>query len=87
MLITTKTQETMTVKSIHKSLLLSKFTTDGKTLIKSERQANYLAIDEFKLHDGHKYATTIIDWENGYIAHGKKKAVVFEFMDHVDVKC
>ncbi|MCD5489370.1 hypothetical protein LOB15_10745, partial [Lactobacillus delbrueckii subsp. lactis] len=29
----------MTVKSIHKSLLLSKFTTDGKTLIKPERQA------------------------------------------------
>jgi hypothetical protein len=76
----------MTVKSIHKSLLLSKFTTDGKTLIKPERQAKYLAIDEFKLHDGHKYATAIIDWETGYIlylAHGKKKAVVFEFMDHV----
>ncbi|WP_268651820.1 transposase, partial [Lactobacillus delbrueckii] len=76
----------MTVKSIHKSLLLSKFTTNGKILIKPERQAKYLAIDEFKLHDGHKYATTIIDWENGYIlylAHGKKKAVVFEFMEAV----
>lgn len=44
----------MTVKSIHKSLLLSKFTTDGKTLIKPERQEKYLAIDEFKLHNGHK---------------------------------
>lgn len=48
----------MTVKSIHKELLLSKFTIDGKTLIKPERQARYLA-------------------------HGKKKAVVYEFMDHV----
>ncbi|MBT8806570.1 hypothetical protein BTH84_03415 [Lactobacillus delbrueckii subsp. bulgaricus] len=76
----------MTVKSIHKSLLLSKFITDGKTLIKPERQGNYLAIDEFKLHDVHKYATAIIDWKTGYIlylAHGKNKAVVFEFMDHV----
>ena len=36
----------MTVKSIHMSLLLSKFTTDGKTLIKPERQAKCLAIDE-----------------------------------------
>lgn len=75
----------MTVKSIHKELL-SKFTTDGKTLIKPERQARYLAIDEFKLHDGYKYATVIIDWETGhilYLAHGKKKAVVYEFMDHV----
>lgn len=59
----------MTVKSIHKSLLLSKFTTDGKTLIKPERQAKYLAIDEFKLHDGHKYATAIIDRETGYILY------------------
>lgn len=76
----------MTVKSIHKELLLSKFTTDGKTLIKPERQARYLAIDEFKLHDGYKYATVIIDWETGhilYLTHGKKKAVVYEFMDHV----
>ena len=76
----------MTVKSIHKELLLSKFTIDGKTLIKPERQARYLAIDEFKLHDGYKYATVIIDWETGhilYLAHGKKKAVVYEFMDHV----
>ena len=48
----------MTVKSIHKELLLSKFTIDGKTLIKPERQARYLA-------------------------HGKKKAGVYEFMDHV----
>ena len=48
----------MTVKSIHKELLLSKFTIDGKMLIKPERQARYLA-------------------------HGKKKAVVYEFMDHV----
>ncbi|MBT9028281.1 hypothetical protein BTJ14_04480 [Lactobacillus delbrueckii subsp. bulgaricus] len=55
----------MTIKSIHKSLLLSKFITDGKTLIKLERQGNYLAIDEFKLHDGHKYATAIIDWKTG----------------------
>ncbi|MBT8802367.1 hypothetical protein BTI29_07950 [Lactobacillus delbrueckii subsp. bulgaricus] len=79
----------MTVKSIHKSLLLSKFTTDCKTLIKPERQAKYLAIDEFKLHDGHKYATAIIDWETGdilYLAHGKKKVVVFEFMNHVSDK-
>ncbi|MFR0614687.1 hypothetical protein ACLUXJ_10070, partial [Lactobacillus porci] len=59
----------MTVKSIHKELLLSKFTTDGKTLIKPERQARYLAIDEFKLHDGYKYATVIIDWETGHILY------------------
>lgn len=75
----------MTVKSIHKELLKKKFTVNDK-LIKPERQANYLAIDEFKLHNGYKYATVIIDLETGhilYLAHGKKKAVVYDFIKHV----
>lgn len=76
----------MTVKSIHKSLLLSKFTTDGKTLAKPERQAKYLAIDEFKLHDGHKVRHRNHRLGNrvySLLSPWQKKAVVFEFMDHV----
>ena len=69
--------------------LQEKYTIDGKKLIQPERQAKFLGIDEFKLHDGHKYATSIIDMETGHIlwlAHGKKKAVVYGFIDHVGLE-
>ena len=59
---------------------------NGKTFIKPERQARFLGIDEFKLHNGHQYATVIIDMETGHIlwlARGKKKECVFSFIDHV----
>ena len=77
------------VKEIDKKRLQEKYTIDGKKLIQPERQARFLGIDEFKLHDGHKYATVIIDMETGHIlwlAHGKKKAVVYGFIDHVGLE-
>src|SRR5690554_6826445 len=66
-----------TVKNIDLQRLQDKYTIDGKKLIKPEKQAKFLGIDEFKLHNGHKYAVVIIDMETGHIlwlAHGKKKA-------------
>ena len=79
-----------TVKAIDKKRLLGKYTVkkgDGTiSLIQPEQQAKYLAIDEFKLHDGYKYATHIIDLETGHIlwiAEGKKKQVVYDFINHV----
>jgi transposase len=65
-----------TVKEIDKKRLQEKYTIDSKRLIKPDRQAKYLGIDEFKLHDGHRYATHIIDMETGHIlwiAKGKTK--------------
>ena len=41
---------------------------------------------EVKLHDGHKYATHIIDLETGHvlwIQPGKKKQVVYDFIEFV----
>lgn len=78
-----------TVKDIDKQRLLDAYTTDGKTLIKPEKIAKFLGIDEFKLHDGYKYATHIIDMETGHIlwiAKGKKKQVVYDFIEHVGLK-
>lgn len=40
-----------TIKEIDLQRLKDKYTVDGKTLRKPERQARILAIDEFKLHD------------------------------------
>ena len=49
-------------------------------------QATILGIDEFKLHDDHKFATIIVDMNTGYILwvqEGKKKQVVYNFINHV----
>ena len=74
-----------TVKAIDKRRLESLYVKDGK-LVKPKRYARFLGIDEFKLHDGHQYATHIIDMATGHvlwIAQGKKKKVVYDFIEHV----
>ncbi|AMC94605.1 transposase [Erysipelothrix larvae] len=78
-----------TVKAIDLKRLKELYTIDGEVLKKPEDYTRYLGIDEFKLHDGHKYATHIIDMETGHIlwiAHGKKKQVVYDFIEHVGLK-
>ncbi len=75
-----------TVKEIDLQRLKDKYTVDGKTLIKPEKQARFLGVDEFKLRNGYKYASLIIDMESGHIlwlAHGKRKRTVYDFIDHV----
>lgn len=78
-----------TIKSIDKQRLKEKYTIDGKALIKPEEPARFLGIDEFKLHNGYRYATHIIDLETGHIlwlSHGKKKQVVYDFINHVGLE-
>ena len=77
------------VKEIDKKRLLDKYTVDGKSLRKPEKTARIIGIDEFKLHNGRRYATHIIDMENGHIlwiGHGKKKQIVYDFIAHVGME-
>ena len=81
------------VKDIDKARVEDLYVTidkDGKkTLIKPEQQARFIGIDEFKLHDGHKYATVILDMESGcilWLQTGKKKQVVYDFIEHVGLE-
>ena len=77
------------VKAIDKDRLQNLYTTSDGSLIKPEKHAKFLGIDEFKLHNGHRYATHIIDMENGHIlwiAGGKKKQVVYDFIEHVGLE-
>ena len=70
------------VKDIDKKRLQELYTTDNCSKLKTPtKQAKLLDIDEFKLHDGHRYATHIIDLETGHILwiqNGKKKQVTNE---------
>lgn len=81
-----------TVKAIDKERLLNKYTTmegSRRKLKKPSEYSRYLGIDEFKLHNGHQYATHIIDLETGHIlwiAFGKKKQIVYDFINHVGDK-
>ncbi len=83
----------VTVKDIDNARLKELYTTvdskGGRHLIKPERQARYLSIDEIKIHDGYGYATHIIDLETGHILWiqgSKKKQVVYDFIDHVGLE-
>ena len=74
------------VKDIDKVRLQEKYTIDGKRFKKPEKFSEFLSIDEFKLHDHNKFATHIIDLKTGhilYIAKGKKKHVVYDFINLV----
>ena len=77
------------VKAIDKQRLLDKYTIDGKQFRKPEQTAEFLGIDEFKLHDNRKFATHIIDLRTGhilFIAEGKKKRVVYNFIKFVGME-
>lgn len=70
------------VKAINKARLEVLYVTVDKkghrALIKPETQARYLGIDEFKLHDGYRYATLIMNMETGcilWLQASKKKNV------------
>ena len=87
------------VKAIDKrrleSLYCKPYSTDWKA---PDETPKVIGIDEFKLHDGHKYATIIRSMDTGhvlYLANGKKKQVIYDFinfagedwMDNVEAVC
>ena len=69
--------------------LKEEHTIEGKELKKPESLPKFIAIDEFLLHKGKKYATIIIDLKSGkvlWVAKGKKKSVVYDFLNFVGLK-
>ena len=77
-----------TVAAIDKARLARKYVKDGKLKMPAT-YSRFLCIDEFKLHNGHQYATHIFDLETGHvlwIARGKKKQVVYDFIEAVGME-
>ena len=77
------------VKKIDKKRLSGLYTEgegSERKLRKPERQARYLGADEFKLHNGRRCTTVIIDLKTGHVLwlmHSKRKQVVYDFCDFV----
>lgn len=75
------------VKEIDKERLQGLYCRENSTEWKvPNERPKVIGIDEFKLHDGYKYATVILSMETGhvlYFAKGKKKQVVYDFIDFV----
>lgn len=82
-----------TIKDIDKAMLEKRYTfvdpNGARHLNRPERPARFLSIDEIKIHRPYKFATHIIDIETGHvlwIQGGKKKQVVYDFIDHVGME-
>jgi hypothetical protein len=79
-----------TVKEIDKKHFQELYTVNGKgkELKEPIEYSEYLGNDEFLLHKGHKYATLIMDMKSGdvlYLAYGKKKQTVYDFIDWIGI--
>lgn len=74
------------VKSIDKERLKKLYITDDGVYIIPDGPCPYLAVDEFSLHKGRRYATVVINQQTReviYIAPTKNKQAIEEFMNMV----
>ena len=56
----------------------------GRELSPPAARSRLLGVDEFKLHDGHRYATVVLDLESGHVlwlARGKRRSALEGFFD------
>lgn len=65
--------------------LYTRPTPDGRReLSPPAARSRLLGVDEFKLHDGHRYATVVLDLESGHVlwlARGKRRSAPEGFFD------
>lgn len=74
-----------TVRRIDKERMQNLYE-DENGQLKIPKQATILNIDELLLHHRNQYITIITNYETGeviWIAYGKRKQVVYDFMNHV----
>ena len=79
------------IKDIDKKRLQELYTVEGKgeELKAPKTFSEQLGIDEFLLHEGNRFATVIMDIKSGhvlYFGYGKKKQVVYDFINWVGME-
>ena len=70
--------------SVHPSIIYEKDKENLRKVMKAQDApyAEYIGIDEFKLHDGHRYATAVSDLQTGrvlFLESGKSKEQAYHF--------
>lgn len=56
-----------TIRRIHEEIIKETVERYEESLRKSDYRPKYLAVDEFAIHKGHKYATCVMDLDTGHV--------------------
>ena len=77
-----------TIKHLHKGVMAEAISERKKELAKDGYRPKHLAVDEFAIHKGHKYATCVMDLDEGdvlWVGKGRTKADFSRFFQEIDM--
>lgn len=77
-----------TIRRIHKEIITDAVESYEEMQMKEDYKPKYLAVDEFAIHKGHRYATCVMDLETGHViwvGKGRAKADFIKFFEKTDM--
>ena len=77
-----------TIRRIQETYMREMVERSDRELKESGKKPRFLAVDEFAIHKGHRYATCVLDLENGHVlwaGKGRAKADFRHFFKEIDM--